>query len=849
MADPSLVQAIGGKINDGKFSLTDLDKNNDLILARVRNFTESSVQPLEPQSSSPSQIFKERAASYTKGALLIIQHHPDLEPNKKNELTKMINQLGTKITADFDSPLSADDANEKFSQHMVQLISTIATNTGTQDLDAVQQELVKAEVMAMWEIGRQEAITVTKYTDPISQENRFVAQIDEPICNLTFSQAEEYFKIFNDEAELPEWFKGMPAWQQEALRTRIEPAFNEYKENNNKSAVQDRLNKDLTSIPTAMRGVPGLANHTRHSLVIYNEAGEVLKHAYTSNRNSIFYPIGFDKEARQQDGTRVAQQNLEQAIQSDNLSKPLERYIEHWGKPEEGEVVTLAVNFQTLISPLKYEFLLPEENANIIKEKIKFIEAYNKADHPPLEVNGVQVKLVLFGTNHALNSMRHIPLVMDQKTMLSLNEMQHFEDHVREFIEEKRSAINDKTVSDNAENLASSELLEESKLSVKSDSTKELTLSQKLERLESICDQYHEVATSKSKVGNHRQMYLSSLEEMMNDAMGGLVIGGCKSAKDRRGMQLCHTDAMHIYEQSYGKLPSYFDKPGSDERQNFVDIMSKLFLSNHHQYVSHQNANGCLGLKSVDDVLPKDIQEGIKKLNPTVFKENKLNSNLNKPSIEIKSSTYLELIKKVPSTFSKMMFNNTPETEDIKLKTDATSALIKKSDNKELSNTLLSSLNPGRSSGVAILVGVSLLALSVVAPPLAPIGAVVMVAGLLIGAKNILGNMKQSSFSNTATVSGSTKLIQDEINPHANNSVINDVEKSAKESNENQPDQPKEDQPESHTNTSASESRSSNSASSSMTTIAINTTGSETEQLKESLSCQEAKPNSVTSLS
>lgn len=91
------------------------------------------------------------------------------------------------------------------------------------------------------------------------------------------------------------------------------------------------------------------------------------------------------------------------------------------------------------------------------------------------------------------------------------------------------------------------------------------------------------------------------------------INGSCVSGKDRKAIEIIHTDAMLIYKERYeNKWPSFCELDPS-KRKNFVNIVVSLYLSRHQQELAGQNAPGSEGIKTPDTYFPKDICDEIQR--------------------------------------------------------------------------------------------------------------------------------------------------------------------------------------------------------------------------------------------
>ncbi|HAT1793418.1 TPA: oxidoreductase [Legionella pneumophila] len=108
-----------------------------------------------------------------------------------------------------------------------------------------------------------------------------------------------------------------------------------------------------------------------------------------------------------------------------------------------------------------------------------------------------------------------------------------------------------------------------------------------------------------------RELFLSSLEELIILNMGGYSYGSCVSGKDRKAVELLHTDAMILYKAKYGNWPKFGIPKEKQERVNFINIVVDLYISRHQHELAGQNAPGSEGIKTPDWYWPNDIAEAI----------------------------------------------------------------------------------------------------------------------------------------------------------------------------------------------------------------------------------------------
>lgn len=135
--------------------------------------------------------------------------------------------------------------------------------------------------------------------------------------------------------------------------------------------------------------------------------------------------------------------------------------------------------------------------------------------------------------------------------------------------------------------------------------------------LQTLLDQYKSVLESKAGSATvfdyaGRELFLSSLEQLIILAIGGYSYGSCVSGKDRKAIELIHTDAMLLYKELYGNWP-IFDESQAKDRIRFVSLVADLYMSRHQQEHAGHNAPGSEGIKTPEWYLPEDIATEIKK--------------------------------------------------------------------------------------------------------------------------------------------------------------------------------------------------------------------------------------------
>lgn len=142
---------------------------------------------------------------------------------------------------------------------------------------------------------------------------------------------------------------------------------------------------------------------------------------------------------------------------------------------------------------------------------------------------------------------------------------------------------------------------------------------------------YARETKSKLSFNKKHQLHMAALEEVIYQDTGNYVQSSCKSGKDREAVEKTYRNAMRAFYAKYARLPpsGRESEEHDGDREKFVDIYLELFMTHHQARLAELNANGCLGLKALKNILPKDIYDALQNRNEELLKTHKLNSALN----------------------------------------------------------------------------------------------------------------------------------------------------------------------------------------------------------------------------
>lgn len=121
-------------------------------------------------------------------------------------------------------------------------------------------------------------------------------------------------------------------------------------------------------------------------------------------------------------------------------------------------------------------------------------------------------------------------------------------------------------------------------------------------------------------------LFAAALIDASERYSGGVSIGHCKSSKDRKGFELMIADAMLVYHAIHGEVPQFNDTGLA--RENFIQIIKKLFASGVYSDVAAFHSPGSQGLKD-ESILPGDIKKALGEN----YKNSKLMASWNKPKL------------------------------------------------------------------------------------------------------------------------------------------------------------------------------------------------------------------------
>lgn len=376
----------------------------------------------------------------------------------------------------------------------------------------------------------------------------------------------------------PEWYRRMDPLEKVFLDDAMAPA----------NAPED-LDRVFHCLSSKHRSLPVPANHTtRHMLLLDNEGNILVDRK--SRKSSMVSSRDVRKQSQAIRDFHTVE-NIYQILFAD-IDKTLQRYAAKNNiELVDGCEITLPYLIQTLISPMSDGAIigaavntfidLPDKA--LYEDKLRAIDIIKaQLSNKPLQIAiknaaeesiTVSLKLDFISTNHPQNSAK-----LFSGTGYDDEGCLHFIDVVKAHLERVPDEVT----------------------------------AQLLDHYEHDVLKCKYIFNANWSDPNGRELFLSSLEQNITQRIGGLPYGSCVSAKDRKSLELIHSDSCEIYKALYGDYPKYTDK--DEARARFVEIFAHLYLTRHVSYNAAQNANGCDGIKTPNMYLPKDIQLAIKAL-------------------------------------------------------------------------------------------------------------------------------------------------------------------------------------------------------------------------------------------
>lgn len=526
-----------------------------------------------------SLLYEQRFESICNGAKFLLQNlpldFPSINIKQRQALFCYIAQLQESLCDDLGhDELSINDYTNSLYKHSCLLTAAFALRLNKDHKTTVHM-LSKGEEYYMLTRPRDDLITLTKIDN--SKGHFYILQKEAQLPPLSETLINDYWAVSQGIQPAPQWFESLEPLEQRILKNVLKDV----------SSKED-ISKTIINLSSRLRTLPGAANFRNHIVTLYDEDLNKLK-SYKRSASSMI--SSRDVQSKSQEVRDFhASENLNQIVEQvieDKIIKELKARSLKNGDKISIEVPGIA---QTLISPVIPSFLQPDFKLVVDKkraindfifEKSQTRQVVNEQGEP-ISIS-VDIKVKFDSMNHSLNLANRWDYTSPDNA------------GCQNFITSINSYLSKHPQQSNAH------------------------------EIKALLEQYIELLAKGSLYHvnfhdlNMRELFLSSLEQLITVRQNGIAYGSCVSAKDRKALEFMHTDAMELYHHWYGNWPLYNDVENSS-RAAFVDIFAHLYISRHHQRSASLNAPGSEGIKTPTMYLPIDITTSIEsyyaKFNP-----------------------------------------------------------------------------------------------------------------------------------------------------------------------------------------------------------------------------------------
>lgn len=456
-----------------------------------------------------------------------------------------------------------------------------------------------------------------------------------PVTKFTARQTKEWTTIVTKGAQKPKWFQVLAPWEQNLLQQRIL----DWQQNHSKQ----NLGEFLGPLPTTIRRYPGAPNAYHSHIRVQNAKERFDLHKI---RSGVIAPtkLKADSNNKRVEKINLTLQNLEQL-----LAEGIRAKMDCLHKASfDGEVLDLPVMLQTLYSPPvqppgHYNNESIMKALDIVRARIaydpkKFLNHIGLSED---DLKGYDVRLDVLYSNRPVNKLRGLSWFLSRFTR-SGGETRHAQSTMRAYLDKKVQAEwqevkgPKKTYDDLSPNLrmAAKAYHSYDKIRIFGNT------------MMSFKDQDHNPLAEKA-----------ALEQIIMNGIG-IRVGSCVSGKDREHMiEIIATAQMQFFAKHGTFPPPHGSEHPNDIilREEFTELVARNFLLGDGHLLAERNANGCAGLKNIQDVFGRDIcrkieslkwQYGIK-ANYQPVKEAQKAAGLNKLSVKKllkKALAYLPVI-------------------------------------------------------------------------------------------------------------------------------------------------------------------------------------------------------------
>lgn len=425
----------------------------------------------------------------------------------------------------------------------------------------IKEYLSSAEELVLALETKPALCTVTKLP---GAEAEFIATIDRPLDPFTNTDLIQELKSIkkNDGTTLPRWFSELSTYQQHIIKFFL-----------TKIDLDHDLGTRINSISSKFRFMPIPSNYGIHTLITHlveygNSRAKTtvytpeIRSAHTASRDVDDLPI----RIKQLHATRNIETEIEEAIKRKQIEITQNAALQQSGVTR----LVIPVLYQTLITPVLNPDSSLEHQRTIAMQELCY-----KMQQKKYTAGNIELVFDFVVTNHALNYGKYFCFTTpgSQSGKEATRLFGVIADHL--YAPTKPEKIR---------------LLEAVK-----------------EKLNSLLPDYTTLFSS------YRELYLTSLEQLSSDAYDGISIGSCVSGKDRKAIEIIHTNAMKVFFAIHGKLPPMSITCAEDEEATrlFQLIFRDLFGYLQQQTAAETNAPGSCGIKTPWIYLPQHLINAI----------------------------------------------------------------------------------------------------------------------------------------------------------------------------------------------------------------------------------------------
>lgn len=432
------------------------------------------------------------------------------------------------------------------------ITGAMATTFGI-DIHEMMHILDRAEQFALLTHTRPIVCTISSLS---ANNDELIAQIDEPLNPFTNPLIFELNNIKNLDkgVSIPIWYTSLKDYEKAFLHAFLE-----------KTRLEDFGTK-INSISSKLRVMPAPSNYGKHTLITrtMDAKGTPTLKTHTAEIRSS-HIASRDVPA---DQISIRHKHAIDNMRSEVEAGIQAAIIKRQNDPQSDQPIVIPILYQTLITPIKHpDTSLDEDRVTAVEDM-----NYQLSKRKP-NAGEPNLTFVLFDTNHPLNIGRALAPILSPQNKTSIAALiQHANEHP--------SA------------LANKELLQDA------------------------CHKLHRYSSEYSKVFEpYSELYFSTLEQIIVDMQGGISIGSCVSGKDRKAIEIAHTDAMKIYYSKYQSLPPLYSENEADTiaMQRFSAIFADVFCTKHQAAMADFNAPGSFGTKTPGMYLPKHLRHAVKR--------------------------------------------------------------------------------------------------------------------------------------------------------------------------------------------------------------------------------------------